>query len=200
MDLSGTTEKIRDTGSEMKIDEKQRKKIQMLTLAFGIAFMPPIWAVLAPYIGVSTGAVALICAGLFVANGNKRENALKIAVGFLLGDLWAVIAVWVMETMQMNPDLELYMTLFVMGGLAVLIGESAPKVIFTPSWLCGWAIGLTIMGPMKIAELGTLPIQIAAAMLVGVLYVGVGVDAFQRALIRRLLSGSLRKGNHGQDD
>lgn len=200
MDLSGTTEKIRDTGSEMKIDEKQRKKIQMLTLAFGIAFMPPIWAVLAPYIGVSTGAVALICAGLFVANDNKRENALKIAVGFLLGDLWAVIAVWVMETMQMNPDLELYMTLFVMGGLAVLIGESAPKVIFTPSWLCGWAIGLTIMGPMKIAELGTLPIQIAAAMLVGVLYVGVGVDAFQRALIRRLLSGSLRKGNHGQDD
>ena len=200
MDLSGTTEKIRDTGSEMKIDEKQRKKIQMLTLAFGIAFMPPIWAVLAPYIGVSTGAVALICAGLFVANGNKRENALKIAVGFLLGDLWAVVAVWVMETMQMNPDLELYMTLFVMGGLAVLIGESAPKVIFTPSWLCGWAIGLTIMGPMKIAELGTLPIQIAAAMLVGVLYVGVGVDAFQRALIRKLLSGSLRKGNHDQDD
>lgn len=189
MDLSGTTEKIRDTGSEMKIDEKQRKKIQMLTLAFGIAFMPPIWAVLAPYIGVSTGAVALICAGLFVANGNKRENALKIAVGFLLGDLWAVIAVWAMETMQMNPDLELYMTLFVMGGLAVLIGESAPKVIFTPSWLCGWAIGLTIMGPMKIAELGTLPIQIAAAMLVGVLYVGVGVDAFQRALIRKLTKG-----------
>ncbi len=200
MDLSGTTEKIRDTGSEMKIDEKQRKKIHMLTLAFGIAFMPPIWAVLAPYIGVSTGAVALICAGLFVANGNKRENALKIAVGFLLGDLWAVIAVWAMETMQMNPDLELYMTLFVMGGLAVLIGESAPKVIFTPSWLCGWAIGLTIMGPMKIAELGTLPIQIAAAMLVGVFYVGVGVDAFQRALIRRLLSESLRKGDHDQDD
>lgn len=54
------------------MDEKKRKRVNMLTLAFGIAFMPPIWAVLSPYLGVSTGAVALICAGLYVANGNKR--------------------------------------------------------------------------------------------------------------------------------
>ena len=69
------------------MDEKKRKRVNMLTLAFGIAFMPPIWAVLSPYLGVSTGAVALICAGLYVANGNKRKDALKIAVGFLCGDL-----------------------------------------------------------------------------------------------------------------
>ena len=30
------------------MDEKQRKTVNMLTLAFGMAFMPPIWAVLAP--------------------------------------------------------------------------------------------------------------------------------------------------------
>ena len=81
------------------MDEKKRKRVNMLTLAFGIAFMPPIWAVLSPYLGVSTGAVALICAGLYVANGNKRKDALKIAVGFLCGDLWAVLAVWIMETL-----------------------------------------------------------------------------------------------------
>ena len=98
----------------------------MLTLAFGIAFMPPIWAVLSPYLGVSTGAVALICAGLYVANGNKRKDALKIAVGFLCGDLWAVLAVWIMETLPFHPNVELYGTLFVLGGLAVLIrGEPA---------------------------------------------------------------------------
>ena len=168
------------------MSEKQKKKINMLTLAFGIAFMPPIWAVFATYIGVSTGAVALICAGVYVANGNKRSDSFKIAAGFLCGDIWAVIAVWVMETLNWNPDVELYVTLFVMGGLAVIIGETLCKYIFTPSWLCGWAIGLTIMGPMKIAEIGTLPIQIGVAMLAGVIYVGVGVDAFQKFLIRMI--------------
>lgn len=166
--------------------ERQTKKIHMLTLAFSIALMPPIWAVLAPFIGVGTGAVALICAGLYVTNGNKRQDALKISVGFLLGDIWAVAAVWVMEMLQWNPNAELYLTLFIMGGLAVVIGETFAKVIFTPAWLCGWAIGLVIMGPMQIEQLGTLPVQIGAAMLAGVIYVGVGVDAFQKMLVRKL--------------
>ena len=163
------------------MDEKRRQK---LTLALGIALLPPIWAVLAPSIGVTTGAVALICAGVYVANGNRRVDALKIAAGFLLGDLWAVIAIWLMEKLVLNPNVELYSTLFLMGGLAVLIGESLPRFIYTPAWLCGWAIGLTIMGPLKAAEVGTLPIQIGAAMLAGVFYVGVGVDAFQKWLLR----------------
>ncbi len=155
-----------------------------LTLALGIALLPPIWAVLSPYIGVTTGAVALICAGVYVTNGNKVSDALKITIGFLLGDIWAVIAIFVMEKMNLNPNLELYLTLFVMGGLAVLIGESIPKFIFTPAWLCGWAIGLTIMGPMAIADIGTLPLQIGAAMIAGVVYVGIGVDAFQKKILK----------------
>lgn len=168
------------------MEEKRMKLINMLTLAFGIAFMPPIWAVLAPFIGVDTGAVALICAGLFVANGNKRQDTLKISIGFLLGDLWALTAVWIMETLQWNPNVELYLTLFILGGIAVIVGETFAKMIYTPSWLCGWAIGLTIMGPLKMDRIGTLPVQIGIAMLVGVIYVGVGVDAFQRMLIRWL--------------
>lgn len=166
--------------------EKKIRKINMLTLSFGIALLPPIWAVLAPVIGVSTGAVALICAGLYVTNGNKREDAFKISAGFLLGDLWAVIAVAVMEKLTWNPNVELYLTLFVMGGLAVIIGESFGKYIFTPSWLCGWAIGLTIMGPMSLNEIGMLPIQIGVAMIAGVVYVGIGVDAFQKFLVNKL--------------
>ncbi len=175
-------------------DKKRERLVNMLTLAFGIAFMPPIWAVLAPYIGISTGAVALICAGLYVANGNKRKDALKISVGFILGDLWAVLATWIMEVLPWNPNVELYITLFVMGGLAVIIGETVNRFIFTPAWLCGWAIGLTIIGPMKIAEIGTLPIQIGAAMLAGVLYVGVGVDAFQKLLIKLILKDKTKVG------
>lgn len=139
----------------------------------------------------------MICAGLFVANGNRRQDTIKISIGFLLGDLWAYIAVRVMETRQWNPNVELYITLFVMGGLAVIIGETFSRMIFTPSWLCGRVIGLTIIGSMKVNEIGTLPIRIGVAMLAGVIYVGVGVDAFQGMLVRRLGCGD---GGNGVPD
>lgn len=173
------------------IHKMSDKKLNIFTLAFGIALLPPIWAVLSLYAGITTGAVALICAGVYVANGNKKEGALKITIGFLLGDLWAVIAIWVMETLQFNPNVELYLTLFVLGGLAVLIGENIPKYIFTPAWLCGWAIGLTIMGPLSIDSLGTLPIQIGASMIAGVIYVGIDVERvgyMSDAMVKKVLS------------
>lgn len=132
-----------------------------------------------------------------MANGNRRQDTIKISIGFLLGDLWAYIAVRVMETRQWNPNVELYITLFVMGGLAVIIGETFSRMIFTPSWLCGRVIGLTIIGSMKVNEIGTLPIRIGVAMLAGVIYVGVGVDAFQGMLVRRLGCGD---GGNGVPD
>ena len=93
------------------------KKLNILTLALGIAALPPIWAVLAPFAGITTGAVALICAGLYVTNGNKNSDALKITLGFLCGDCWAVLAIFIMEKLTLNPNLELYGTLFILGVL-----------------------------------------------------------------------------------
>lgn len=161
----------------------ERKK-ETWSLAFCIALLPPIWAVFAPYIHVTTGAVALICAGVYVANGNKTADAVKISVGFLLGDFWAVGALTVMEWMKWNPDLELFVTLFVFGGLAVLISSAVPKWIYCPSWLCGWAIGLTIMSPLGYENIGSYPIQIAVAMLAGVWYVGVLLDKVQKKIMQ----------------
>lgn len=157
--------------------------INITALALGIAGLPPLWAVVSPFWGVSTGAVALICAGLYVANGNKRRDAVKITIGFLLGDFWAVTALRMMSILEINPHLELYLTLFILGGLAVILGELFSRFIYLPSWLCGWAIGLTIMGPLSLEELGSLPLQIGASMIVGVVYVGIGVDLFQKALV-----------------
>lgn len=156
------------------------------TLAFCIALLPPIWAVLASHIHVSTGAVALICAGLYVANGNRAADAVKISVGFLLGDFWAWAALHIMDLMQWNPDLELFITLFVMGGLAVLISGLMPKFIYCPSWLCGWAIGLTIMTPLGMEGMKGYPWQIAAAMLAGVWYVGLLLDRIQKKLLKMI--------------
>jgi len=161
-----------------------KKWINILTLAFTIALLPPIWAVASNYIGVSVGAVALICAGLYVAAGNTVKKAIPITIGFLCGDIWAVIAVNIMARLSWNPDIELYVTLFILGGLAVIIGSSLEKIIFVPAWLCGWAIGLTIIGPMDVNNLGNMPVQIGIAMIAGVFYVGVIGDVFQRFLVK----------------
>jgi len=161
-----------------------KKWINILTLAFTIALLPPIWAVASNYIGVSVGAVALICAGLYVAAGNTVKKAIPITIGFLCGDIWAVIAVNIMARLSWNPDVELYVTLFILGGLAVIIGSSLEKIIFVPAWLCGWAIGLTIIGPMDVNNLGNMPVQIGIAMIAGVFYVGVIGDVFQRFLVK----------------
>lgn len=162
----------------------KEKWINALTLAFTVALLPPIWAVLSPYIGVTVGAVALICAGLFACLGNNIKKAIPVSLGFLLGDVWAVIALTIMAHSSLGPNLTLYLTLFVMGGLAVILGTIGEKAIFVPAWLAGWAIGLTIMGPMDVAAVGSMPLQIAAAMLAGVWYVGVVGDLFQKMLIK----------------
>lgn len=163
----------------------ENKKKEMLALALGIALLPPIWAVLAPYIGVTTGAVALICAGIYVTNGNKLEDALKIMFGFWCGDLWAVIAIYFMNYSNINPNLELFLTLCILGFLAVLIGTVLKKIIFLPAWLCGWAIGLTIISPQNMSSVITLAIQIAVAMAAGVWYVGAGVDLFTKLVTKK---------------
>lgn len=163
---------------------KHRLNADVWTLAFSIALFPPLWAVLAPHLNVTTGAVALICAGLYATNGNKRADAVKIFVGFVLGDLWAVVALKIMDLLPFSDGVELFLTLFLLGGLAVLLSALAPKWIFCPAWLCGWAIGLTILSPVGLQAIGTLPLQIGAAMLVGVWYVGAFLDAAQKKMAR----------------
>ena len=162
----------------------KEKWINVFTLAFTVALLPPIWAVLSPFIGVTVGAVALICAGLFACLGNDIKKAIPVSMGFVLGDVWAVVALQIMAHSPLNPNLTLYLTLFVLGGLAVIIGSIGEKVIFVPAWLAGWAIGLTIMGPMDITAIGAMVPQIAGAMLAGVWYVGVVGDLFQKLLIK----------------
>lgn len=164
---------------------KSKLNRENLTLALCIALFPPIWAVLAPHIGVQTGAVALICAGVYAAAGNQTKLAVPMSLGFLAGDAWAVLALWVMEHLPLGAEVTLFVTLFVMGGLAVLISSLLPQVFFCPAWLCGWAIGLTILAPMGLGAIGSTPIQIGAAMLAGIWYVGVLVEWIHQLMCRK---------------
>lgn len=159
-------------------------KKEVLALALGIGLLPPLWAVLSGHAGVTCGAVALICAGIYVTNGNKAKDGVKIMLGFLLSDLMAVVALWMMENLPFSADLNTFLTLAIIGFVAVVGVSFVEKWVFLPAVLCGWAIGLTVMGPVGFANIGTLPIQIAVAMIAGVWYVGWGVDAFCKLILK----------------
>lgn len=164
--------------------DNRKKWINILTLAITIAALPPVWAVVSGMFGMTVGSVALIVAGFYVAAGNDIKKAIPIMIGFWCGDIWAVLATMIMTTLNFNPKVELYGTLFVMGFLAVIIGSVLEKWIFVPAWLCGWAVGLVIIGALSPTDFRTLPVQIAIAMFAGVWYVGVIGDLFQKLLIK----------------
>ena len=159
-------------------------KKEVLTLALLIAVMPPAWAVLSPYLGNSVGPVALIAAGIYGANGNKFEDAHKIAAGYIAGDIWALIATRAMAVTPFNPDLTLFCVLAVLGFLVVVISNALPKIFYMPAWLAGWAIGMLAMNLDQTTPVVSLTLQIGAAMLVGVYYVGALVDKVHRLLNR----------------
>jgi hypothetical protein len=155
---------------------------ETLTLALLIEVMPPAWAVISPYLGNSVGPVALICAGIYATNGNKFKDAHKIALGYLAGDIWALIAFEIMAHTPINPDLTLFLTLAVFGFILVVISNKFSNIIHMPSWLTGWAIGMLTMNLDKTTPVMSLTVQIAIAMLVGVYYVGALLDKVHRIL------------------
>ena len=157
---------------------------EILTLALLIAILPPAWAVASPYLGNSVGPVALIAAGIYAANGNKWEDAHKIALGYLAGDVWALAATAVMARTPLDPDATLFAVLAVLGFMAVVISQKLPSLFYMPSWLAGWAIGMLAMNLDKTTPPMSLAVQIGAAMLVGVYYIGALVDKLHRRMNR----------------
>jgi hypothetical protein len=111
-------------------------------------------------------------------------DAPKITIGFLLGDLWGWLAVNAMQNSSWNADVTIFMTLFLLGGVAVIIAAMGSEMIHCPSWLCGWAITLTVLAPLEQGLQGSYAIQIAVAMTVGVWYVGAFLNTVQQCILR----------------
>lgn len=159
------------------------KKKEIITLALLIGILPPIWAVAGPYLGNTVGPIALICAGIYGTNGNKFEDAHKIAIGYLLGDIWSLIATLAMRNnTTINPDMLLFALLFVLGFAVVVISSKLSNLIHMPSWLAGWAIAMLTMNLDVTTPLTSLTVQIGIAMLVGVYYVGALIDKIHRTI------------------
>ena len=160
-------------------------KKEVLTLALLIAILPPIWAEASPYLGNTVGPIALICAGIYATNGNKFQDAHKIALGYLAGDIWALIVTYIMSITPFNADLTLFVLLAVFGFVLVIIASKFEDIIHMPSWLAGWAIGMLTMNLDKVTPLTSLAVQIGIAMLVGVYYVGALLDYIHKLILRK---------------
>lgn len=171
----------------------EKNNLEMWTLALGIALLPPIWAILSPLIGINVGPIALVCAGIFVASGNRVDYALKICAGYLAGLAWGIATLQSTSMLPMNKELTQFATLFILGGLAVIISSTLlKKIVYLPSWLCGWAITLEVLGDVSKNQWLTMSMQLAIAMIVGVFYIGVGVLKFQQYLFKVITSENKR--------
>lgn len=89
---------------------------------------------------------------------------------------WSLIATVVMQKTPYNATLTLWATLFILGFVAVVVSSNIPQYTYLPSWLAGWAIGMLTMNLDPTTSLLRLFLEIAAAMLVGVYYVGALID------------------------
>ncbi len=160
------------------------KKKEIFVLALLVAILPPAWAVLSPYIGINVGPIALIAAGIYGTNGNNFKDAFKIAMGYLAGDVWGVLANVFTANSPLNADLSLFLALFVLGFLVVIISNWLPQIFFMPSWLAGWAIAMLTFSLNTQTPLVNLAIQVGVAMLVGVYYVGALLDKVHRIICK----------------
>jgi len=169
----------------MEFSMSKFKIVGLLTLL--IAVIAPLWAAVSSALGLLTGAAALICAGLYVINGSKRENGLKITLGLLAGNIWAYLVMLVMgalvPALGIFPPVVLYCVLFVFVIPAVFISLYVDKFFDLSSWLTGWAVTLTIFSFVEPAEYLTLLWHIAIAMVAGVWLIGVLITSTHAYLV-----------------
>ena len=168
-------------------------------LAVLIAVIAPLWAALSDKFGLTTGAVALICAGLYVANGMVVKNGLKITLGFLVGNVWAFCAFQVILALVgagLNFHVTLFLVLACFALVAVFIACYLDKVFDLSAWLAGWAITLTLLpfagAFFPDAETGQelkLLLHVAIAMVAGVWLIGVLITSTHKFLITRKKAG-----------
>ena len=171
------------------------KKITIISLlALIVVVVAPTWAALAGVAGLMTGPVALICAGLYVANGSQIKNALKMTLGFLAGNFWAFFVVLTLGALGpklgLPEPLLLWLVLAVYVAIAVLIAGMLDTIFDLSAWLAGWAVTLQllVMVAPSGANLLTWVIQIGIAMVAGVWVVGVLITQLHGKILGKLSS------------
>lgn len=146
---------------------------------------PPIWAGLTHFFGIETGAVALVAIGVYIAAGNKRELASKVTFGLLLGIPWAIIGKLIIEANILPVVFSIVVQASILGASAVIIGSLLHSYLHPAALLAGWGLNAIVFEHTAFSELGTLPLQSAFAIIVGVYVFGVGIGKIEHYLMNR---------------
>jgi hypothetical protein len=153
-------------------NEKKLKRNGTIALAICVAIIPALWAVLSPYAGIQAGPVALICAGIFFADAGKAKP-INVAIGFIMGLIWGVLAVYLIVNLPFSKDLNVFVSLAVMAGLAVIFATLTEKFTHMSAWLGGLAMTVLILIQVPATEWMSMSISIGVNMLAGVFIIGV---------------------------
>lgn len=152
-----------------------------LANALAVALLPPIWACLASALGLTTGAVALICAGLVQI---PEERPPHLIVGLLMGVLWGNLVLLFLTTIPTAYQLIGQFSILFCLGFLVVIGHHLWYGFSIVGWLTGWAITLQILSGSPRTSWLLTSVEIALAMLVGIIYIGLGVPYLTKRLTK----------------
>lgn len=137
------------------------------------ALLPPLWAVVSEWADIPFGWCALAVAGIYAAAGGAPQNAKRISGGCVMGTLWGMLATAILRSQRLPHAALLFLTLCVLGFLAVMLAEGClKKYCMLPAWLGSWALALGIFGTSG-ESLGRTFFKLLLAMLAGVWYIGV---------------------------
>lgn len=161
-----------DSGGKKMENEKKLKRNGTIALAVCVAVIPALWAVLSPYAGIQAGPVALICAGIFFSDAGKTKPV-NVALGFIMGLVWGILSVYLIVNLPFSKDLNVFITLAAMAGLAVIFATLTEKFTHMSAWLGGLAITVLLLVQMPATEWASMSISIGANMLAGVFIIGV---------------------------
>lgn len=146
------------------------KKVYVQALA--IAILPPIWAALSTVIGFTTGAVALITAGLAML---INDSGWVLSGSLLIGDIWGSVSFFLISLAPPSFNILVQvLVLAIFGFLAVLISSKFKKVDLT-SWLTGWALTIQILSMTPKSNWLITILMIGVSMVVGIFYIGFGI-------------------------
>lgn len=141
-----------------------------------ISLLPAIWSVVAGFAGISTAAVAMISATLYVIVVKTTADAVRMSVGFVLGVVTAVLSLTIISMLPLNFMVSLTVVMIVMVALVIIVQSFIPKIADLFSWLCGFAVAMTVFGIAAPEQMMTLAWQLVISMLAGIWWIGfVGV-------------------------
>jgi len=143
-------------------------------MVIGVAIIPALWAIFGNHVGLTIAGVSMVGASMLILAGPDKKTALSVTLGLLLGVLWARVTMVLMGVFmpKFNADIVTFVVLFVMTALAIILNSYVPQHINLPSWLGGFAIASTILGPLAPEVVNTMTVQLVIALIFGVWGVG----------------------------